>query len=805
MKKSYRILTAVLALLLLVTPIITVSTSAAAGFYTISWHNGAIPLKLSDYVLAGTTAAYRTSVYGVPSKPDSNGYTYTFIGFNTDPNAAEALNLETSDNGKTYYSLPATESVTYYAIFKAEQIAPHTVSWYNGLVKLKSEKVNTGASATYNVAESGTPTKTSLLTKYEFAGWSTSRNATVPEITSANGIYTTGEITSDVTYYAVFKTATTQKYTVFWKNYDESLLGSELVKSGSTSTFSWILHGTPSRPADSKYAYKFVGWSKEKDSNVTVDLYHNSLYYQSETVTDSDITYYAVYEAYEKTSSKPLTPALPTLPTLPTLPSLPGITPTLPTAQYYSVHWLNYDGTLLHDDVNEILSGTTAWYIPAFNGTPEKPSDKDYDYKFIGWSEDPNATTSELSFNGVYYSTGAIYKETTYYAIYKAVPKSGGGDSGDSEYHSVHWLNYDGSVLHEDINEIRDGGTAWYIPAFNGVPTRPADTDFTYNFIGWSTDKDATEPMVLGYNGLFYETDPIYEDLTLYAIYEKTEKVTPASYYLVTWMNGYIPLSIRIEKGGTIPEYSSLLFGEPTKLRDADFTYEFAGWSTDPDATEPETIEPLSGNTTYYAVFKAVERTKYTVLWKNYDDSILHSDEEQIYEGGTAIYSILLNGTPKKPADKEYTYVFEGWNTDKDAEKPMELEEVLGTYMSEDIYADTTYYAIYSKVPVLYTVTWFINGTPYADFYTYGAMPECKLDIVKPDDDDHSYIFCGWDKEIVPVTGNVTYTAIFKAIDKTPKSPKTGSDSLLISFAVVFAACAAYAVFGMKSTKEDNE
>lgn len=73
---------------------------------------------------------------------------------------------------------------------------------------------------------------------------------------------------------------------------------------------------------------------------------------------------------------------------------------------------------------------------------------------------------------------------------------------------------------------------------------------------------------------------------------------------------------------------------------------------------------------------------------------------------------------------------------------------------------------------VRYTVTWKnYDGTTLEvdENLERGVMPEFNgQDPTKPETDTETFEFIGWDKEIVPVTGNVTYTAKFNAKAKKP-------------------------------------
>ena len=49
---------------------------------------------------------------------------------------------------------------------------------------------------------------------------------------------------------------------------------------------------------------------------------------------------------------------------------------------FYTITWLNYDGTILEVD-NRVVDGATPYYDGA---TPTKPDDGQYSYTFEGWT-----------------------------------------------------------------------------------------------------------------------------------------------------------------------------------------------------------------------------------------------------------------------------------------------------------------------------------------------------------------------------------------------------------------------------------
>lgn len=65
-------------------------------------------------------------------------------------------------------------------------------------------------------------------------------------------------------------------------------------------------------------------------------------------------------------------------------------------------------------------------------------------------------------------------------------------------------------------------------------------------------------------------------------------------------------------------------------------------------------------------------------------------------------------------------------------------------------------------------VTWNIDGVEYTEEAFKYDTPVCPVIPSKLSDAIYSYTFVGWDKDIVPVTGDVTYTAQFKAKEHAP-------------------------------------
>ena len=109
----------------------------------------------------------------------------------------------------------------------------------------------------------------------------------------------------------------------------------------------------------------------------------------------------------------------------------------------------------------------------------------------------------------------------------------------------------------------------------------------------------------------------------------------------------------------------------------------------------------------------------------------------------------IYNGqTPTKPADEQHSYVFAGWDA--------ELVAVTG---------EATYTATFTVTEKTYVITWLNNdGSEIGrDTLKYGATPT-PAEATKENTAEFTYTFTGWDKAIVPVAGDATYTAQYDSV-----------------------------------------
>jgi uncharacterized repeat protein (TIGR02543 family) len=225
-------------------------------------------------------------------------------------------------------------------------------------------------------------------------------------------------------------------------------------------------------------------------------------------------------------------------------------------------------------------------------------------YRFLGWYDDDNLLISPnavYTFEMVNYSYVLEAKWDRFSITYDL---DGGVQNPENPNH---FSSADRIVLH---NPTREG----------------------YEFVGWTLE-----------GNLITEVDgSLLRHITLVANWNILK-------YTITWKNydGTILEEDNNVPFGTTPSYDS---STPIKVGDAQYSYTWTGWS--PSVTK------VNGNATYTAIYSQ-SINKYTITWKNYDDSILL---QQLLEyGSTPSYSLT---TPTKPNDTYCSYTFLKWSPD---------------------------------------------------------------------------------------------------------------------------------------------
>ena len=103
-----------------------------------------------------------------------------------------------------------------------------------------------------------------------------------------------------------------------------------------------------------------------------------------------------------------------------------------------------------------------------------------------------------------------------------------------------------------------------------------------------------------------------------------------------------------------------------------------------------------------------------------------------------------------------------------------EIRDAKEATLTENGYTGDTYCSVCNKllkegkvIPKTgVTITWIVDGKTTAEVYEKGAMPSYKGETTKTEDKHCTYTFAGWDKALVAVTEDATYTAQFTATGK---------------------------------------
>jgi|LSQX01.3.fsa_nt_gb hypothetical protein len=204
-------------------------------------------------------------------------------------------------------------------------------------------------------------------------------------------------------------------------------------------------------------------------------------------------------------------------------------------------------------------------------------------------------------------------------------------------------------------------------------------------------------------------------------------------FYTITWKN-YDGTTLEIDSDityGTMPTYDG---AEPTKSRDAQYSYAFRGWDKE--------IVPVVSDTTYTAEYSTTTN-KYLISFKNYDGTVLQSSKWEY--GEMPIYS---GSAPTKPGDAQYSaFNYVGW------------DKVVSNVVSNAIYT-ATFEGYGLKQYTVQFVNY--NGDVLQTFEAdYGSTTEYTGIIpTKPADAQYeSYTFSGWLPSISIVTQDVAYQA----------------------------------------------
>ena len=386
------------------------------------------------------------------------------------------------------------------------------------------------------------------------------------------------------------------------------------------------------------------------------------------------------------------------------------------------------------------------------------------------------------------YKSGEIVHRPTYASAQKVTLSAYGqysaGLDSDQHYCFVQFYDSNQSGTYLGTVAAQYGMSAAYT---GKLPTKPSDVYNDYTFDCW----------VLA-NSAVADLSSVTEDINVYARYTATPR-----YYTVTWDVQGVQTKQTYTYGQT-PVFE----GSTDKASTAQYSYAFIGWDKE--------IAPVSSDVTYRAEYSAT-LNRYTVTFDLGEGGI----KTYTYTFGHDLRDVVYNlGIPEKSATAQYSYTFAGWKDQNgksyadSAAFPMlvgdmtfsaqfeasvnyykvifDVEGVLTeqtlaygetphfgamptkqstaqydyTFVSWDhelafVQGDVTYVACFAEQLRSYEINFVVDGVTYSSVVEYGTVPHFNGEVQKMSDVKYSYSFLGWDKDLVPVEGDATYTARF--------------------------------------------
>ena len=233
------------------------------------------------------------------------------------------------------------------------------------------------------------------------------------------------------------------------------------------------------------------------------------------------------------------------------------------------------------------------------------------------------------------------------------------------------------------------------------------------------------------------------KDLTFDYVGNRTYPVKGTVSSLQVWEAG-APCTVQfVNDDGTVLSSKTYVYGQmptapanPTKTDSNGYSYTFTGWD--------QTISEVTGDVTYTATYSG-QANYFTVKFIN-DGTVIST--QQVAYGETP----TVPANPTRAATAQYTYTFTGWNINPGP-----------------ITSDTTFVATYSRKLNSYTVIFQDDdGTVLSNAQVpYGTVPTEPAAPTKEPTSATEYTFVGWNQEVVAVTGETTYMAVYTTSSHT--------------------------------------
>ena len=443
---------------------------------------------------------------------------------------------------------------------------------------------------------------------YIFKGWKLNNTGRILQKSDIDGTTVTSSMT-DRKYYAVIERdpgkATIQYFLPTAEDGYKDIYGGYAGRRLARYTNISIGNATPEFTGDTtlksySHKYTFKGWDPAFSATVTGDQDYKAKY-SGEGDADTKTIYYKV-----------------------TIKNVPS--------QIASA-----DGKSIKSDVTVTNPSSRSKDCEEFTGTYEQwktflashTNPRTYEttskkYAFAGydksWQAGINAAYDEWYVNGAI--ADADHPVT---AVFTA-----SYTDNDINY-SVRFLDYDGKVI-QGKNDYKWNDTV-SAPA---APSRAEDANYRYTFAGWRPEVETRVTKSQDYT----------------AQYTKTA-IPKYSVVFKNW-NGITLTSGTYKEGESIAVPAT----NPTRSADDNYTYTFNGWKSSVDGKVYTTLPTkATQNVVYTADYSRTKITKYNIVFKDYNGTILYDKK---IEAGQSIGTIP---TPTKTYEKNgYKYEFKGWS-----------------------------------------------------------------------------------------------------------------------------------------------
>ena len=390
-----------------------------------------------------------------PTKAPTEVNSYTFDGWYT-----------AEEGGDAVADFTVTGNATYYAHF-TPGVRKYAIVFKFGETVVASYELAHGATVTIPDA----PNRDAVDKVYTFDGWYTAEEGG-EKVTAIS-------VSGDAAYYARY-TYVTRKYTVNFKNGDETLQSTE-VEYGATPEYKGE---TPTRQATAQFTYTFKGWDKEI-AEVTGDVTYTATF--DKKVNKYTVTFKNGEEVLQSTEVE-----------YGTTPEYKGETPTMQATAQFTYTFKGWDKEIaavtgdvtyaatFNQTINQyaitLKNGETVLKTLTldYGSTVEVPEDvKVEGYEIIGWEPEFETVTENAE----------------YAAIVARILKQADKDN----FAKIIDANPDGNyILGEDI-DFANGSTG-FVLTFGGMldgrghklkniklglaNAKPDADDWVYTFIG---------------------------------------------------------------------------------------------------------------------------------------------------------------------------------------------------------------------------------------------------------------------------------------------------------------------------------